>query len=63
MRMVESDKPAGEVVDELFLATLSRPPTADERALAESWLAEHRREGAEDLQWSLLNKLDFVFNY
>jgi hypothetical protein len=62
-KLVESDKANGEVVEALFLATLSRPPTDDERALAESWLAADRREGAEDLQWSLLNKLDFVFNY
>ncbi len=62
-RLVESDKPNGEVVERLFLATLSRPATAGEKELAVAWLNEDRRRGAEDLQWSLLNKLDFVFNY
>jgi hypothetical protein len=26
-------------------------------------LAANRRQGAEDLQWLLVNKLEFVFNY
>jgi hypothetical protein len=62
-QLVKSDKPNAQVVDELYLATLSRPPRDDERALAVGWLDADRRQGAEDLQWSLLNKLDFVFNY
>ena len=36
---------------------------AEEKELAVSWLETDRKQGAEDLQWSLLNKLDFVFNY
>jgi hypothetical protein len=31
--------------------------------LAVTWLEADRKQGAEDLQWSLLNKLDFIFNY
>jgi hypothetical protein len=38
-------------------------PSAQEKQLAVSWLEKDRQQGAEDLQWSLLNKLDFVFNY
>lgn len=62
-RLVESDKPNEAVVEELYLATLSRWPRDEEKWLALSWLEADRRQGAEDLQWSLLNKLDFVFNY
>jgi hypothetical protein len=62
-RLVESDRENAAIVDELYLATLSRPPLAEEQELALSWLAEDRRQGAEDLHWTLLNKLDFVFNY
>jgi hypothetical protein len=62
-QLVHSDLTNAEVVDALYLATLSRPPTSGEAAVAQSWLEADRQEGAEDLQWSLLNKLDFVFNY
>jgi Protein of unknown function (DUF1549)/Protein of unknown function (DUF1553) len=52
-----------KLIEQLYLATLSRPPLLEETKLAMSWLAQNRQQGAEDLQWSLLNKLDFVFNY
>ena len=62
-QLVKSDKPNAAIVDELYLATLSRPPRADEKQVAVAWLEADRKQGAEDLQWALLNKLDFVFNY
>jgi hypothetical protein len=61
--LVQSARTSGEIVDELYLATLSRPPLPAEKEIAVSWLDADRRQGAEDLHWSLLNKLDFVFNY
>jgi hypothetical protein len=62
-RLVNSTKTSAEIVDELYLATLSRRPLVQERELAVSWIERDRRQGAEDLHWGLLNKLDFVFNY
>jgi hypothetical protein len=62
-QLVSSDKTSAQIIDELYRATVSRPPRADEQQLALSWLDEDRAQGAEDLHWSLLNKLDFVFNY
>jgi Protein of unknown function (DUF1549)/Protein of unknown function (DUF1553) len=62
-QLVNSAKSNAEIVDELYLATLSRLPSAQEKQLAVSWLEKDRKQGAEDLQWGLLNKLDFVFNY
>ena len=61
--LVNSARSPGEIVDEMYLRTLSRPPLSSERELAGKWLEQDRRQGAEDLQWCLLNKLDFVFNY
>jgi hypothetical protein len=61
--LVRSSLTNAEIVDALYLATLSRPPVPEEKAVALAWLNADRREGAEDLHWSLLNKLDFVFNY
>ncbi|MFN0119465.1 MAG: DUF1549 and DUF1553 domain-containing protein [Blastocatellia bacterium] len=62
-QLVRSGKPAADIVDELYLATLSRRPLPEEKKIAVEWLTQDRRQGAEDLQWGLLNKLDFVFNY
>lgn len=62
-QLVKSSKSNVEIVDELYLATLSRYPLPQEKQLALAWLEQERQQGAEDLHWSLLNKLDFVFNY
>ncbi len=62
-QLVKSTKSNAEIVEALYLATLSRYPLAREKELALSWLAQDRKQGAEDLQWGLVNKLDFVFNY
>jgi hypothetical protein len=51
-------------VDHLFVSTLSRPPTPEESATGADvmkWLGNQR--GAETIQWALLNKLEFIFNY
>jgi hypothetical protein len=51
-----------DVVDALFVGTLSRPPTAAEKAGAVAYL-ESGTLGpkAENLQWVLFNKLEFAF--
>ena len=52
------------IVEHLFLSTLSRPPTPEESAVGADvmkWLGNQR--GAETIQWALLNKLEFIFNY
>ncbi|HYI11927.1 MAG TPA: DUF1553 domain-containing protein [Thermoanaerobaculia bacterium] len=51
------------VADKLYLATLSRRPTEDERRIAVEYLREgNLTERAEDLQYVLLNSLEFLFN-
>jgi hypothetical protein len=62
-KLVKSTKISSEIVEELYLATLSRHPLPQEKQLAVSWIEKDRKQGTEDLHWSLLNKLDFVFNY
>jgi hypothetical protein len=53
------------VVEELFLATLSRPPDADERAA----VLEHvkaktdRRAAFTDVVWALINTREFILNH
>lgn len=53
-----------EVVEELYLATLSREPTASEYDLAATHLTEgdSRAAAAQDLMWALLNSNGFLFN-
>jgi len=55
----------GEVLTELFLATLTRVPTARERArcLEHVGRAGGRAKGFEELFWSLLNTDEFIFNH
>jgi hypothetical protein len=50
-----------QIIDELFLATLSRYPDDREKTLAMEKLEPDRVRGTEDLHWVLLNKLDFLF--
>jgi hypothetical protein len=52
------------IVRQLFQNTLSRNPTAAENALfVQSFQGQTVRVATENLQWVLLNKLDFLFNY
>jgi hypothetical protein len=49
---------------DLFLNTLSRAPTDQEIALfTPVFQQQGNRVAAENLQWLLLNKVDFLFNY
>ena len=54
----------GTIIYNLFATTLSRPPSDREMAM---FIAIFQQQGnrvaAENLQWVLLNKVDFLFNY
>src|SRR5262249_23448740 len=52
------------IINELFLNTLSRAPSADEINLFTPMFQQQgNRAAAEGLQWILLNKIDLIFNY
>ena len=52
------------IINELFLNTLSRPASADEINLFTPMFQQQgNRLATEGLQWLLLNKMDFIFNY
>lgn len=56
--------PDEELVNTLFLTVLSRVPSAAEKQAALAALRQgNRTQEAENLYWSLYNKVDFVFNY
>lgn len=62
-RLLETYPDNGRVVDELFVGTLSRQPLPAERKLALSALEKNRVEGAQNLQWALLNLVEFLYNF
>ncbi len=51
------------VIEEMFLASLSRWPSEQEKEVALSALVKDRVVGSQDLQWALINSVDFFFNY
>lgn len=64
-RLMAKKSPDGEIINELFLATLSRPPRDDEAAavLAHVARAADKRTAWEDIQWALLNTNEFLFRH
>ena len=53
-----------QVIEQLFLTTLSRYPSAAEKSKILPYFSTMTRQAAiESLQWILLNKVDFIFNY
>ncbi len=53
-----------QIITKLFLSTLSRRPTAEETAKLTPYFTSLGKQAAmESLQWVLLNKVDFMFNY
>ncbi len=61
--LVDSERTDRAVVEELFLVNLSRWPTEREMRVALSALHDDRRRGAENVQWALLNSVEFVLNH
>ncbi len=56
--------PDDQLIQGLFLTVLSRYPTEEESRYAASMLKSgNRTQQAENLLWSLFNKVDFIFNY
>lgn len=66
--LIQANASPAQIVSSLYLATLSRPPSAAELAAGVALFAsppngETKAQVAEDLQFALLNKLDFLYNY
>jgi hypothetical protein len=56
--------PAEQIINNFYLEVLSRYPTSDEmQQAAGNFKAADTKSAAENLLWSLYNKVDFVFNY
>ena len=63
--MLKAKKTNEQIVEELYLVTLSRLPNQDEIDRAQRWLrdAPTPREGLHDVLWVLVNSREFLFNH
>lgn len=66
-KLLAQNTPDDRIVDEAYLAALSRYPSAEEKQKLLGLLAEStgasRREGVEDLFWGILSSKEFFFNH
>jgi hypothetical protein len=64
-KLVKANPDDKKLIEEIYLAALSRFPTADEITKATAHLQQgaSREEGAQDLIWALINTPGFLFNY
>ena len=62
-RLIQAKLKNQELINELYLSTLSRFPTDAELQTAEAYIAESpkRRAGCEDLMWALISSRSFIF--
>jgi len=62
-KVLASTTDPGTIADQIYLSTLSRRPTAAERQQAIAYLGSGvLSQKTEDLQWVLLNSLEFLFD-
>jgi hypothetical protein len=62
-KLLAAGKTDDELIEELFLSSLSRRPTADEVEVAKRVIAKDRKVGPENIQWALLNSTEFLVNH
>jgi hypothetical protein len=64
-RILGGSLKADEALEELYLSTLSRKPSATEKQVAMKYLegGGTQKEGFQDLMWAIINSREFVFNH
>jgi hypothetical protein len=64
-RLIAAKKSDEEILLDLTLATVSRPPTDKEKQLFHNHLAKatDKRKAWEDVQWTLINLKEFLFRH
>jgi hypothetical protein len=66
--MLAEKKPAAEIIETLYLRTLTRKPTAKEAehlltAVQQGKDPNEQKQILEDIFWALLNSKEFIFNH
>jgi|694.fasta_scaffold47050_2 hypothetical protein len=64
-RLMKAQVPHDQIVDELYLGSLSRFPTAEEKTKTKYFVdaIENKTEAYQDLLWTLMNSREFMFNH
>ncbi|MEI6714941.1 MAG: DUF1549 and DUF1553 domain-containing protein [Verrucomicrobiota bacterium] len=64
-KMLKENKPPMEIVEALFLRSVSRMPDEQERSALEPYFSDPQQIKAAlvDVQWALLNSKEFIFNH
>jgi hypothetical protein len=63
--LLDAQKPDETIIEELFLAVLSRFPDANEKSAAREHLLTtgHRKKAFVDMLWALINTREFIVNH
>ncbi|REK10884.1 MAG: DUF1549 domain-containing protein [Planctomycetota bacterium] len=63
--MIDEKKPPAEIIEQIYIACLSRKPSIEElEKLSAVFAAEPNvRNAAEDVMWAVLNSREFLFNH
>lgn len=63
-KLATSEKSPTEIIDDLYLSTLSRFPTdAEKKLMLQAFTTTDRHAATEDVLWAILNSKEFVFNH
>jgi hypothetical protein len=64
-KLLAEKRTDGDVIEELFLATLSRPPDEREKSAALTHLKDKkdRNKAFTDMLWALINTREFILNH
>jgi hypothetical protein len=62
-KLLESGKTNEEIIEELYLSSLSRWPTPAEKRVILEFMEPDRKAGAENLQWVLVNSQEFALSH
>jgi len=63
--LLKEGRTRDQIIEEIYLRTLSRPPLPEESAQLATFFADGQKEEdvLEDIFWSVLNSKEFVFNH
>jgi hypothetical protein len=62
-KLLDSGKTNEQLIEELYLSSLSRWPTPAEKGVILEFMQTDRKAGAENLQWVLVNSQEFALNH
>jgi hypothetical protein len=62
-QLLAGGKSNPEIIEEMFMTSLARRPAPAEMEVALEAFKKDRKQGAEDVQWALLNGIEFILNH